>query len=92
MSADSHIYNAQFLMNKKGHVQCVGNITRCHDLDFNDGDFYMSKELVKAVLGDGKIWFMDNNAHTYVVHTLNPGLTHPHALASVLASAFMELL
>lgn len=92
MSGDANFHNAQFLMNKKGHVQCVGDITRCHDEDFEDGDFYMSKELVKAVLDDGKIWVMDSDADTYIVHTLNPGLTHPHALASVLAASFMELL
>ncbi len=92
MSADAHFHAAQFLMNGKGHVQCVGDITRCHDEDFDDCDFYMSKELVKAVLDDGKIWIMDSDADTYVVHTLNRGLTHPHALARVLAESFMELL
>lgn len=92
MSADAHFHNAQFLMNNKGHVQCVGDITNCHDEDFDDGDFYMSKELVKAVLDDRKIWIMDSDANTYLVHSLKLGLTHPHALARVLAESFMELL
>lgn len=92
MNGDAHFHDAQFLMNNKGHVQCVGNITLCHDVDFKDGDYYLSKDLVKAVLGDGTIWIMDSDANTYIVHTLKPGLTHPHALASVFASAFLEFL